>query len=164
MIKKYELTNETKVFGDRVLHRIRALVDIPRHGVKAGDLDEFMESDYNRFEIIGTPVAEGSTEWALYQMMQGKKVCSKNDVYIRYLDQNKRVCLVSKNGDVYQGDYSPEDWLYYVESTNCWEIYEEPKPAPFVEVIARIAFYALDTLTSNLVESLLKAQKNKENA
>jgi len=37
-------------------------------------VDEFMESDYNRFEIIGTPVAEGSAEWALYQMMQEYKV------------------------------------------------------------------------------------------
>ena len=44
MSKKYELTKETKTFADRtVLHRIRALRDIPRFGVKAGELGVFVE-------------------------------------------------------------------------------------------------------------------------
>ena len=43
-MKKYALTNE--VIGPR-LHRIVALRDIPRHGVKAGDLGGFVESESN---------------------------------------------------------------------------------------------------------------------
>ena len=48
MSKKYELTNETKTFADgTVLHRIRALRDIPRFGVKAGELGGFVEGENN---------------------------------------------------------------------------------------------------------------------
>ena len=47
-MKKYELTNETKTLaGGTVLHRIRALRDIPRHGVKAGELGGFVEGENN---------------------------------------------------------------------------------------------------------------------
>ena len=47
-MKKYELTNETKTLADgTVLHRIRALRDISRHGVKAGDLGGLIEKENN---------------------------------------------------------------------------------------------------------------------
>ena len=47
-MRKYELTNETKTLADgTVLHRIRALRDIPRHGVKAGDLGGLIEKGNN---------------------------------------------------------------------------------------------------------------------
>ena len=47
-MKKYELTNETKTLaGGTVLHRIRTLRDIPRFGVKAGELGGFVEGENN---------------------------------------------------------------------------------------------------------------------
>ena len=47
-MKKYELTKETKTLADgTVLHRIRALSDIPRYGVKAGELGGFVEGENN---------------------------------------------------------------------------------------------------------------------
>lgn len=46
-MKKYELTDETKVIDDVTLHRIRALIDIPLHGVKAGDLGGWIEAERN---------------------------------------------------------------------------------------------------------------------
>ena len=47
-MKKYELTNETKTLeGGTVLHRIRALRDIPRFGVNAGELGGFVEGEIN---------------------------------------------------------------------------------------------------------------------
>ena len=47
-MKKYELTKETKTLADgTVLHRIRALRDIPRHVVKAGDLGGLIEKENN---------------------------------------------------------------------------------------------------------------------
>lgn len=46
-MKKYELTNETKGFGTRTLYRIRALRDIPKHEVVAGDLGGWVESESN---------------------------------------------------------------------------------------------------------------------
>ena len=48
MSKKYELTNETKTLaGGTVLRRIRALRDLPRFGVKAGELGGFVEVENN---------------------------------------------------------------------------------------------------------------------
>ena len=47
MTIKYELTDETKVIGNKVLHRIRALIDIPRYRVDAGDLGGFIEGESN---------------------------------------------------------------------------------------------------------------------
>ena len=48
MSKKYELTNETKTLAvGTVLHRIRALRDILRFGVKAGELGGFVEGENN---------------------------------------------------------------------------------------------------------------------
>jgi hypothetical protein len=77
----------------------------------------------DEFEVIGYPVEEGSAEWALYQMMQGKMVCHKTsrwDWYRMYNDhaiQNRTAgCMPRVSA-----------WL---ESTvqSGWQIYEEPKP------------------------------------
>lgn len=46
-MKKYELTGETKEIGGVTLHRIRALIDIPEHDVKAGDLGGWIEAERN---------------------------------------------------------------------------------------------------------------------
>lgn len=46
-MKKYELTDATKVINGVTLHRIRALIDIPVHGVKAGDLGGWIEAERN---------------------------------------------------------------------------------------------------------------------
>lgn len=46
-MSKYELTDETCRQYGRTLHRIRALRDIPRHGVQAGDLGGWVASESN---------------------------------------------------------------------------------------------------------------------
>ena len=46
-MKKYELTGETKEIGGVKLHRIRALIDIPAHAVKVGDLGGWIEVERN---------------------------------------------------------------------------------------------------------------------
>ena len=46
-MKKYELTDKTKVIADVTLHRIRVLIDIPEHNVKAGDLGGWIEAERN---------------------------------------------------------------------------------------------------------------------
>lgn len=47
MSRKYVFENEEQKRKQGVVYRIRALVDIPLHGVKAGDLGGFIESDKN---------------------------------------------------------------------------------------------------------------------
>lgn len=49
MDKKYELTNETREFKGRVLHRIRALKDFG--GVRAGDLGGWVEKEDNLSQL-----------------------------------------------------------------------------------------------------------------
>jgi len=46
-LDKYEFTDETIIHYGHTLYRIRALRDIPRHNVKAGDLGGFIESEVN---------------------------------------------------------------------------------------------------------------------
>ena len=46
-MKKYEFINETVEFFGTNLYRIRALIDIPKAGVKAGDLGGFLQSEKN---------------------------------------------------------------------------------------------------------------------
>ena len=46
-MKKYEFTGETKEIGGKILHRIRALIDIPEHDVKVGDLGGWIEAERN---------------------------------------------------------------------------------------------------------------------
>ena len=44
-MKKYELTDESILVEGRRLYRIRALIDIPAHKVKAGDFGGYIESE-----------------------------------------------------------------------------------------------------------------------
>ena len=45
--KKYEFTDETITINNKILHRIKALIDFDRFGVKAGDLGGFIEVETN---------------------------------------------------------------------------------------------------------------------
>lgn len=46
----FKLTTETKTVFGRTLYRIEAVVDLPRHGVKAGDKGGFVEKEANLFD------------------------------------------------------------------------------------------------------------------
>ena len=46
-MKKYELTDETKVVNGVTLHRIRTVRDIPEHAIKSGDLGGWLETAEN---------------------------------------------------------------------------------------------------------------------
>ena len=47
MSKKYEFTDETITVNGITLHRIKALIDFDRFGIKAGDLGGFIEVEAN---------------------------------------------------------------------------------------------------------------------
>ena len=109
----------------------------------------FLDSIYAyRYEIIGTLVKEGSKEWALYQMMQGKWV------YNPYLEKHKSDkidtrCLhaYSKFGqdvvvkniltgvESILGAANISHWTNYAEPTG-WQLYVEPEPQHAKEPIA----------------------------
>lgn len=47
LMKKYEFTGDEKEYKQTTFRQIRALVDIPLHGVKAGDLGGWLEEERN---------------------------------------------------------------------------------------------------------------------
>lgn len=72
---KYELTSETMYFDGKTLHRIRALKDISKMSVKAGDLGGWVESEEN--------LSQDGDCW----IFDDAKVCDSARVY-----DSARVC------------------------------------------------------------------------
>lgn len=79
-MKKYELTGETKEIGGVTLHRIRALIDIPEHDVKAGDLGGWIEAERNLSQngeawvtgkawVTGFLLAKETRPWYIYILL-----------------------------------------------------------------------------------------------
>ena len=87
-------------------------------------------------EIIGTFVEEGSAEWALYQMMKGKKVTKQHlqddsgNIYWCFCDRLR--CVQEFNCGTLQITVIPEIWVKTADKCG-WQLYE-PKPEPFASV------------------------------
>lgn len=79
--RKYKFTDEVKIIDDihgkyHTLHRIEALIDIPRHNVKAGDLGGFIEYNYNLSHHDYAWVADNA-------IVFGQNAIVKNDAIVR---------------------------------------------------------------------------------
>ena len=59
-MKKYSFTGETMSWDGLILHRIRANVDIPMHGIKAGTLGGWIQSKDNLSQYDSAWVAENA--------------------------------------------------------------------------------------------------------
>ena len=89
------------------------------------------------FEIIGTLVKEGSKEWALYQMMQGEKVCNptlaaEKATRLGCDDETFNTFWYIVGDAVVEGEgkygtLSVSSWVAAAYSTG-WQIYKEPEP------------------------------------
>lgn len=101
----------------------------------------FLNQDYCiasvwTLEIVGCPVEEGSRWWALYQMMQGRKVSYKGDIGNVYLALNQ-------DGNVQYYDMYNLSYIGTIRSKlefgkkdvakTGWQLYKEPKPEPAKE-------------------------------
>lgn len=73
-MKKYELTDKTKVIADVTLHRIRALIDIPEHNVKAGDLGGWIEAERNLSQKGAAWVADSARVMGSAWVMDSARV------------------------------------------------------------------------------------------
>ena len=81
MSNKYELTNETKTLAcGTVLHRIRALRDIPRFGVKAGKLGGFVEEENNLSQDGDAWVSGDAEVYGNAKVYGGAEVYGKAEV------------------------------------------------------------------------------------
>jgi len=89
------------------------------------------------YELLGYPVAEGSAEWAVWQMLQGKNIVLGNGSvkhsHIRYMKNHAVFCSACG-----QLTLDINDWLLSAAKSG-WQLYE-PKPAkepepPFAKVM-----------------------------
>ena len=79
MDKKYELTNETREFQGRVLHRIRALKDFG--SVRAGDLGGWVEKEGNLSQLGACWVYGDAKVYGDAQVYGDARVCENAVVY-----------------------------------------------------------------------------------
>ena len=109
MERKYELTNETREFKGRVLHRIRALNDFG--GVRAGDLGGWIEKEdnlsqfgacwvYENAKVYGNALVYGNAQVEGHMHIQKTRdyltvgpVGSRNDFTTFAKDQNGNVAV-----------------------------------------------------------------------
>ena len=102
----------------------------------------FMQGNYSyQYEIIGYLVEDGSHWWALYQMMQGKKVFRVEwecDMYCQYTNNE----IITFRYGISSTINPVEEWIANAKRADFgWQIYKEPEPesqykaGDFVEII-----------------------------
>ena len=81
IIKKYELTDETKEVYGRTLYRIKALVDIPRAGIRAGDLGGWVGSEYNLDHEGDCWIGSGAHVYVNVRVHGDAQICGDIQIY-----------------------------------------------------------------------------------
>ena len=122
-MKKYELTKEMKTLAHgTVLHRIRALMDIPRFGVKAGELGGFVEGE-NNLSQDGNAWVSGDSR------VYGNALVSGNafvfgDARVSGEARVSGDAKVSANSDymVVKNTWSSGRWFTYTRSNKQWAV------------------------------------------
>ena len=122
MNKKYELTDETKEIGGITLHRIRALMDISRYGVRAGDIGGWIEAESNLSQYGNAWVSDDARVYG------NAKVYGDTWVYGDALVNGN--AEVSGNAEVkgirdyavFKNGWSSGRWFTYTRSNRMWRV------------------------------------------
>ena len=146
MDKKYELTDETKEIWGITLHRIRALMDIPRYGVRAGDIGGWIEAESNLSQDGDAWVGGDARVYRNARVYGNAVVCGDARVYGEAcVNGNARVCgdarvygeaLVNGNAEVsgnaeaksirdyavFKNGWSSGRWFTYTRSNRMWRV------------------------------------------
>lgn len=104
--KKYELTSTGILMkGDIPVWRIRALVDIPKHGVKAGDLGGWIEDTFNLDQEGSCWVSEEARVYDRARVTDNALVSGQASIYDKALVAGDAVvtdrCAVYSNAHVF---------------------------------------------------------------
>lgn len=94
---KYRLTGETKLWFDRTLYRIRALIDIKEHGVKKGDLGGWIETEGNLSHDGAALVGGSARVSSSAQLLTVGPIGSMNNTITFFNSVNKKI-MVSCGG------------------------------------------------------------------
>ena len=73
-MKKFKLTNETKIHLGIILHRIKALRDIPKFNIKKGDLGGFVEKESNLSHEFDSWVSDNAQVYGNAQVYDNARV------------------------------------------------------------------------------------------
>ena len=134
MNKKYELTDETKEIGGITLHRIRALMDISRYGVRAGDIGGWIEAESNLPQYGNAWVSDDArvcgNAWVSddARVYGNAVVCGDARVYGEALVNGN--AEVSGNAEVksirdyavFKNGWSSGRWFTYTRSNRMWRV------------------------------------------
>ena len=101
-MKKYELTEETKVVELHTLHRIRAIIDFCN--VKQGDLGGWIEHEDN-LDHVGNAWVSGDARVSGNAWVSGNALVSGNADYI-----------------VFKNFWSSGRWFTWTRSNNMWRV------------------------------------------
>ena len=116
-MKKYELTKETKTLTDgTVLHRIRALRDIPRFGVKAGEFGGFVEGQNNLSQDGDAWVFDNAKVYGDAEVSGNAWVSGDAEVSGNAKVENGHDYFVAKN------TWSSLRWFTYTRSNKKWSV------------------------------------------
>ena len=110
MNKKYELTDETNGIGGITLHRIRALMDISRYGVRAGDIGGWIEAESNLSQDGDAWVSDDARVYGEVLVNGNAEVSGNAEV------KSIRDYAVFKNG------WSSGRWFTYTRSNRMWRV------------------------------------------
>ena len=125
----------------RICTEVIDVNDLSDHNRGSARCDGFISCQHYHYELIGTPVKEGSHWWALYQMMSGKKVCNpilatEKAIRFGYDDVEQFNTFWYIVGDAVvegksnYGILSVSSWIAAASSTG-WKLYEpKQKPEP----------------------------------
>jgi hypothetical protein len=80
---------------------------------------------YNRFEILGYPVADGSKEWALYHALAGKVLTMDESAIYKIQDGKLWECFPNDSNEWrVVADDGIGYWLKYINDPTGWHLYE----------------------------------------
>ena len=116
MNKKYELTDETKEIGGITLHRIRALMDISRYGVRAGDIGGWIEAESNLSQYGDAWVSDDARVYGNAWVYGNARVFGDAEVSGNAEVKSIRDYAVFKNG------WSSGRWFTYTRSNRMWRV------------------------------------------
>ena len=128
MDKKYELTDETKEIWGITLHRIRALMDISRYGVRAGDIGGWIEAESNLSQDGDAWVGGDARVYRNARVYGNAVVCGDARVYGEALVNGN--AEVSGNAEaksirdyaVFKNGWSSGRWFTYTRSNRMWRV------------------------------------------
>ena len=134
-MRKYELTEETKTLEDgTVLHRIRALIDIPRYGVRAGYIGGWIEKYDNLSQdgdawVYGDAKVYGDarvfdTAWVFGNAEVGDTAKVYGNALVGDTAKVYGNAEVYGNADyiTFKNSWSSGRWFTYTRSNKMWKV------------------------------------------